>query len=122
MPQERILIVEGDIGLAELLTTRLKGMGYLADCVHTGIDALNVLKSTWVDLVIISIILKGEMHGFQLFKETRRKKTYAKIPVIIQSGKPGMKKVFENMGAAAYLTKPYSIEDALKKINDILNK
>ena len=120
MSQERILIVEGDITLGEVLKTRLKALGYLADCVHTAGEALEVLKAKWVDLVVISVLLQEEMHGYQLFREIKRRKEYAEIPVVMQSSKAGMKEMFEEMGAVAFLVKPYSIEMFLKRIEKIL--
>ena len=122
MSQERVLIVEGDITLGEVLKTRLKALGYLADCAHTASEALEVLKAKWVDLVVISVLLQGEMHGYQLFREIKGKKEYAEIPIVMQSSKAGMKDMFEKMGAAAFLVKPYSIEMFLKKIQKILER
>ena len=120
MSQERILIVEGDITLGEVLKTRLKALGYLADCVHAAGEALEVLKAKWVDLVVISVLLQEEMHGYQLFREIKRRKEYAEIPVVMQSSKAGMKEMFEEMGAVAFLVKPYPIEMFLKRIEKIL--
>lgn len=122
MTQERILIVEGDITLGEVLQARLKAMGYLVDCAHCGYEALEILKAEWVDLIITSILLQGEMHGFQLLQETKKKKAFANIPVIVQSSKPAMKKVFEKMGVVKYFVKPYSIDKLLDEVERILEK
>ena len=122
MAQERILVVDGDITLSEMLRMRLKALGYLVDCAHSGRDALNVLKSRWVDLIVLAIALQGGMHGFQLFREIKKRKKFSQIPIIIQSSKPGMKKLFEMMGAEAFFTKPHSIDLVLDKIEEILRK
>ena len=122
MAQERILIVDGDITLSEMLKTRLKARGYLVDCAHRGSEALNILKNKWVDLIVLAIVLQGGMHGFRLFKEIRQKRKFSKIPIVIQSSKPAMQKLFEKMGAGAFFVKPYSMDLFLDKIDDILSK
>ena len=122
MAEQRILIVEGDITLSEMLKNRLKAQGYLVDCARSGNEALEILETKWVDLIVLAIILQGEMHGFQLFKEIKRKKIFSKIPIVIQSSKAGMKKMFLKMGAQAFLVKPYSVDSFLDKVKDILTK
>ena len=122
MPQERILIIDGDITLAEMLTTRLKNLGYLVDCVHRGNEALDILRAQWVDLIILDIILQGDMHGFQLFKEIKKKKVYNKIPIVVHSSRPGMKKMFEQLGVAKYFVKPYHIDKFLVKVEELLSR
>lgn len=122
MAQERILIVEGDIAFAEVITSRLESLDYLVDCVSTGVEALDVLKNKWVDLVISSIVLKGVMNGYQLFKEIRKNNDYLNIPIIIQSGKPAMKNMFEYLGAEEFFVKPYSVEKFLEKVKSVFDR
>ncbi|MBL7081398.1 MAG: response regulator [Candidatus Omnitrophica bacterium] len=122
MAQERILVVDGDIALSEMLKTRLEDRGYLVDCVRSGNEALDILKTKWLDLIILAIVLQGGMSGFRLFKEIKGKKKFSKIPIVIQSSKAAMKKTFETIGVQAYFIKPYSTELFLDKIKDILNK
>lgn len=120
MARERILIIDGDITLSEVLRTRLKDMGYLVDCARQGSEALDILKDRWVDLIVLAVVLQGGMDGFQIFKEIKGKKEFSKIPIIIHSSKPAMKKTFEKMGAEAFFIKPYSIKLFLSKIEVIL--
>ena len=122
MTQERILIADGDIALSALLKSRFESMGYLVDCARTAKEALAVLKTEWVDIVVLDIALKGEVNGFQLFKKMRTKKEFLKIPVVVQSSKVGMKKIFEMMGAETFFIKPYSVDMLMSEIRDILQK
>lgn len=122
MKRERILIVDSDINLLEVLKARLEAMGYLVDCVRSGSEALDVLETRWVDLIVLAIILQGGMNGYHLFKEIKNRKRLSKIPVIVQSSKSGMKKTFERMGADAFYIKPYSINVILLRIKTTLDK
>lgn len=120
MAHERILIVDGDIALSQMLRNRLEAEGFLVDYARTGTKALDILKNEWVDLVILSVLLRGGMDGFHLFKEIRKRKKFLKIPIVVHSGKPGMKQLFERIGAEAFLTKPCPINLVLNKVKDIL--
>ncbi len=120
--QERILIIDGDIMRATMLKTRLEDLGYLTECVHSGPEALAVLKSGWVDLIVMAVVLRGATSGYQLFKELKGSRSYARIPVLMQSQKAGMKPLFERMGVAAFLVKPQPVHDILREIKKILEK
>lgn len=122
MAQERILIVDGDIAFSEVVKDRLESLDYLVDYVSTGVEALDVLKNKWVDLIISSVVLRGDMNGYLLFKEIRKNKDYSNIPIIIQSGKPAMKTMFEYIGAEAFFIKPYSVEKFLEKVKSVFDR
>ncbi len=122
MAQERILIVEGDIALLEMLKTRVEAMGYLVSCARGGKQALDILKSKWIDLIVLSIITQDKMDGFHFLKEIKKKESFSKIPIIVESSKIAMKKTFERSGADSFFTKPISIEAFLNEIKDMLTK
>ena len=122
MAQERILIVDGDISLSAMFKARLEAMGYLVDYAVTGSEALEVLKTKWVDLIVLAVVLRGSMNGFQLFKEIKGKKAYRNIPVIVESGKPAMRKMFEAMGVETFFIKPCSLDTLLTEIKDMVSK
>ena len=122
MAQERILIVDGDITNAVMLKARLETLGYLVDCTFTGNEALAILNSEWVDLIIMATVLRAEMSGYQLFKEIKSKKRFAGIPIIMQSKKAGMRQMFENMGVEAFFVKSYSVDALFREINKVLEE
>jgi trehalose/maltose hydrolase-like predicted phosphorylase/CheY-like chemotaxis protein len=120
--QERILIVDGDVTQSIMLKSRLESMGYLVDCAFTGREALSILNTQWVDLIILAMVLKAEMNGFQIFKEIKNNKRFAEVPVIIQSKKEGMKEMFEMMKVEAFFAKPYHVDELLTKIKETMEK
>jgi len=122
MAHERILIIDGDIELSELLKMRLKSVGYLVECAHRGNHALDILESQWIDLIILAVVLQGGMNGFQIFREIKSREEFFKIPIMVHSSKAAMKKIFKKMGAECFFIKPYSIDIFLNKINLILKK
>ena len=120
MSQERIMVVDGDRFWLEMLRARFEAMDYRVECARTGVQALKILKGTWVDLVVSAVVLPGGISGFHLFKEIKKKKKFSQIPIIMQSNKPGMKKFFEGIGAEAFFIKPYSAGKLLARVKDIL--
>jgi len=120
--QEKILIVDGDITQAVMLKTRLEALGYLADSAYSGHEALDILRTGWVDLIVLAVSLRGSMSGFQLLKEIKRRKKFADIPVILQTKKPGMRKVFEQRGVETFFVKPYPVDSLLNEADKIIKE
>jgi len=120
--QERVLIVDGDIMRATVLKTRLQDVGYLTECVHSAAEARAVLKSGWVDLIVMSVVLRGAESGYQLLKELKGSRSYGRIPVLMQTQKANMRPLFERLGAEAFLAKPSPVGDVLRAARKILEK
>jgi len=120
MEASKILIVEGDMTLSEVLETRLGDQGYIIKIHRTGSKALEELRRHWVDLVIVSITLQGGMDGFGFLKEIKKDEELAKIPVLVSSSKPGMREVFEGLGIDGFFEKPFSMDDFQEKIKEVL--
>jgi DNA-binding response OmpR family regulator len=116
----KVLIVEGDLSLSGLLQNRLKDKGYDVHSRNTGEKALEELKKEWVDLLIISTNIQGEMDGFSLIKEIKKDVSLAKIPILVDSDKPGIKEVIESMGIDGFIEKPFDINELTGKVEHIL--
>jgi len=122
MAQEKILVVDDNIAQAAMLKSRLEAAGFLVDSARTGEEALEILRTEWVDLIVMEIVFKKGLNGFQLLEKIKKKKDFMQIPVVIQSGKAIMKKAFEYMGIEAFFIKPYSVDVLLEEVKDILTK
>ncbi|MFH1790382.1 MAG: response regulator [Candidatus Omnitrophota bacterium] len=122
MAEQRVLIVEGDLALSAVLKGRLEDMGYLVDRVSDAGKALEILERAWVDLMVMSMILKGGMTGLELLREIRRRKSYSGIPVVVESKRAALRKTFEAMGVESFFFKPYPIDIFLEEVRDILTK
>src|SRR6056297_1040405 len=120
MVKKQILIVEGDITHSERLKGNLENKKYNVDAVYHGNEALMVLKRKWVDLIISSITLQGEMNGIQLLQELKEHQDYKKIPVIVQTSKDNMKEKINQLGAELFVSKPYQITDFIKQVEILL--
>jgi len=117
----RILIVDDDESIREVLTSILTDEGYIVDTVDTGEKAIKATHEKFYNLVLIDIRLP-DMEGTKLLTEL--KDTVPKMRKIIITGYPTLQNAIEavNRGADAYIVKPINMDEALKTIREQLRK
>ena len=117
----RILIVDDDESIREVLTSILTDEGYIVDAVDTGEKAIKATHEKFYNLVLIDIRLP-DMEGTKLLTEL--KDTVPKMRKIIITGYPTLQNAIEavNRGADAYIVKPINMDEALKTIREQLQK
>lgn len=110
MKNTRLIIVDDEQDLLELIVRRLKRKGYAVDGVESAEEALELLKANDYDVAIYDIRLP-KMDGITLLKET--KKLYPNIEVLMLTGHGTIETAIEAMklGAFDYLTKPYNLAE-----------
>ena len=110
----KILIVEDDINISEMVTDYLSGEGYEVLPVYTGESAISALEQESYDLALIDLMLPGGS-GFDVVKSIRKKSV---MPVIIITAKDNDidKTRGLNLGADDYVTKPFSIIELVARI------
>jgi DNA-binding response OmpR family regulator len=117
---EKILIIDDDIQLSELISEFLSSFSYEIHSKHTPEEGLNFLKEDGADLVILDIMLPG-MDGFQVLRKIRESST---IPVIMLTarGEVTDRIVGLELGADDYLSKPFEPRELLARIQSILRR
>ena len=110
-----ILVVEDDIGLQKYLKELLLDNGYSVQTAADGVQALNSLEKLLPDLVILDLGLPN-MSGEAVCMEIRKK--YPELPVIILTAKDTTSDIVHglNLGADAYMTKPFVADELLARI------
>jgi len=123
-PPAHILTVDYDLFLGELLTKKLSQQGY---AVSTAIDrnqAMKVLETDRVDIILLDIVLPG-MDGFSFLSELKNDKRYKDIPVIIISnlGQQDAVERVKKAGADDYIVKANTTpNEIVKKVEVVLQK
>lgn len=117
----RILIVDDDENIREVLTTILEDEGYIVQSVGTARNAMAETERKFYNLALIDIRLP-DMEGVELL--TGIKDTTPKMRKIIITGYPTLQNAVEavNRGADAYIIKPFDMEKVLKTIKEELMK
>jgi len=114
----KILLVEDDKELNEIVTSYLKKEGYIVFSEFNGLDALNTFYENSIDLVL-SDIMMPLCDGFELARNIRKEND--KIPIIFMSArddKPS-KQIGYKVGIDDYITKPFDLDELVLKIKAI---
>ncbi len=118
---QRILIVDDDENILEVISTGLQDAGYLVDTAKDGSEAFEKSKTTVFDLALLDIRLP-DMEGTKLL--TGMKQGRPEMSTIILTGYPTLQNAVEavNNGADAYLLKPVRMKDLLEVVRTKLKK
>ena len=122
MPK-RLLIVDDEPELVLLMEVRLKTSGYETLRATDGQSALEIAKKEKPDLIILDIMLP-KMDGYKVCALLKKDARYAKIPIILFTARAQADdmKIGEEVGADAYITKPYDPQVLLAKIGELIEK
>jgi len=118
---ETILIVEDDKELLNLFSTVLKKEGYQVLTAHDGVEAMDILKTEYVDL-IISDIMMPRMDGYEMTKNIRERQL--STPVLMITAKDSfedMRRGFSS-GSDDYMVKPINVNELLLRVNALLRR
>src|ERR1700694_2802740 len=117
---ESILVVDDDSQIRRVMRTTLKAKGYEVDEAGSGERALDFVRSTKYDLVLLDINLPGKS-GLETCGEIR---TLASVPIIRLTARDAATDKIEGLGAGAqdYVTKPFSMGELLARIRAVLRR
>jgi two-component system alkaline phosphatase synthesis response regulator PhoP len=123
MKNYKILIVEDEPNLNELLSYNFKKVGFEVRSASNGMNALRLMRAYQPD-VILTDILMPEMDGIKMCRELKKIKTHQHIPVIFLSGTSDEYRFLSAMDAGGrdYVSKPVSIPFLLKVIDDAMKE
>ena len=110
----KILIVDDEPDILELIEYNLKKEGYLVYTATNGQEAVSEAKRTLPDLIILDIMMP-KMDGYEATRQIRKKNKWAKLPVIALTAKAMMddrEKCIE-AGANDYITKPVDADQLI---------
>ncbi|NOY22135.1 MAG: response regulator transcription factor [Acidobacteria bacterium] len=120
---KRILVIEDEPDLRELVEFNLKTSGYSPVGTDNANDALMLLEDAQFDLILLDLMLPG-LQGGQFLKILRGMDRVSDTPVMIVSAKDSEEDIIAGLDAGAddYLTKPFGIKVLLSKIAALLRR
>ncbi|RII27610.1 MAG: two-component system response regulator [Geobacter sp.] len=123
MHKNRILIVEDEESLLKLESILLSSKGYNVTGVMDGRSALDEISANPPDLVILDIMLP-ELDGFEVCRHIKENPATKNIPVVMLTAKKNSQDYARGMemGADAYMTKPFKSAKVIETIEGLLNK
>jgi len=120
--RKKILVVEDDPELVELLCFNLRKAGFSVGTATNGVDGLKKARSVGPDLILLDLMLP-ELDGFAVCDILRHDSATASIPIIILTAMSGQLSRFTGLdaGASDYITKPFSPRYLLERIEQRLH-
>ena len=118
----RILIVEDDGDIREVVAQILEHHGYQVEGAADGEQALALLREGGPPHLILLDLMMPGMNGWSFHAELLREKTLAAIPVVILSGVDDPSAAASAMGAAGALGKPVFVPDLLAMVESLLEE
>ncbi len=112
----RILVVDDDRDLRELLAAVLSSAGYEVLTAENGAAALSVLRTVIPDLIILDLMMPV-MNGWQFREAQTALPDYARIPVICLSGHHAARHQATAIGIDVCIVKPFEIDDLFAAVN-----
>jgi len=119
----KILVVDDELHIAELIKFNLEKDGHKVVCAYNGADGLKVFEEDKPDLIILDIMLP-EIDGLEVCRRLRNTSAGADIPVIMLTAKgEELDKVLGlELGADDYMTKPFSPRELLARVKARLRR
>lgn len=115
----RILIVEDERAISDLIKINLTKAGYECTCVYDGMAAADILERNKFDLIILDVMLPGP-DGFELMEYIKP----MEIPVIFLTAKASLNDRLRGLtsGAEDYIVKPFETVELLARIGIVLRR
>jgi len=121
MPHRRVLVVDDEPRILDIVKYFLEQGGYEVESVTTGEKALAAARRTTFDVAVLDIVLDGDS-GYEVAGKLKKIKNAETLPVLFMSSKVEMAELFlENFdGRAEFLLKPFKKEALLESLKNLL--
>ena len=122
MNEYRILVVDDEDELCELLKFNLEMEGYKVDTANSAEEALK-LDLTQYNLLLLDVMM-GEISGFKMARMLKADKDTANIPIIFITAKDTENDTITgfNLGADDYISKPFSLREVIMRVKAVLRR
>lgn len=120
-PEARLLVVDDETNILELLSVSLRFAGFEVATATNGVDALNLARAFAPDLLVLDVMLPG-LDGFEVAKALRGKGN--RTPVLFLTAKDATEDRVQGLtiGGDDYVTKPFSLEEVVARIRAVLRR
>ncbi|MGI0105149.1 response regulator transcription factor [Salinimicrobium sp. WS361] len=116
----KLLIIDDDAGISEMLKTLLEFNGYEAVATDKPLQAKETIQKYRPDLILLDVRLSG-VDGTEVCANLKKDKATADVPILMMSALSGADKTCEQAGADGFVAKPFGMEDLLKKVKEVLS-
>jgi two-component system, OmpR family, response regulator len=121
VPEARLLVVDDEPGILELLSVTLRFAGFEVVTATNGADALNLIRETAPDLVVLDVMMPG-LDGFAVAEQLRRRED--RVPILFLTARDATEDRVQGLtlGGDDYVTKPFSLEEVVARVRAVLRR
>ena len=121
MEQKRILVVDDEQDLCDILLYNLRAAGYQAEAVYSAEEALDKVQS--FDLLLLDVMMPG-LSGFELARRLKDNEATAATPIIFLTAKDTEENMLHGFGLGAddYIKKPFSVREVVARAKAVLSR
>lgn len=122
MANNRILVVDDEEDLCEILQFNLELEGYMVDVAHSAEEALHLRLSDY-GLVLLDIMM-GQISGFKMARMMRESEDTKHVPIIFITARDAENDLVTgfNLGADDYISKPFSIKEVILRVKAVMRR
>jgi len=120
-PEARLLVVDDEPNIVELLSASLRYAGFEVQTAHNGPDALRIAREFRPDLLVLDVMMPG-MDGFDVVR--RLNGQGPRTPVLFLTARDGTEDKITGLtlGGDDYVTKPFSLEEVIARIRAVIRR
>ena len=120
---KKILIVDDEQDIVESLKFVLEVSGFVCYTAYNGEDGLNLAKEIMPDLIILDVMMP-KINGYKISRLLKYDNKYKDIPIIMVTARSQLedKMIGEETGVNEYITKPFELDDIVKKVQEYLGE
>ncbi len=118
---KKILIVDDEQDIVESLKFVLEVSGYTCYCAYNGEDGLKLAKELMPDLIILDVMMP-KINGYKISRLLKYDNKYKDIPIIMLTARSQTedKLIGEETGVNEYITKPFELDQIVKKVEEYI--
>ncbi len=119
--KDKILVVDDDPRLLRFVRANLESRGYRVTTAFEGVGALEAIEQEMPELIVLDIMLPGEFDGYELCARVRQ---FSTVPIIMLTARGDEQDKVKGLrlGADDYLTKPFSAQELLARVEAVLRR
>ena len=116
--KKRVLVIDDDSGIGEMLKTLLEFYGFEVDVTEKPDEAENLISEKKTDVVLLDMLISG-VNGTDVCRRLRKNEDTADIPILMMSALHDAGKKCKEAGADEFIAKPFEMEELIKTINGV---
>jgi two-component system phosphate regulon response regulator PhoB/two-component system alkaline phosphatase synthesis response regulator PhoP len=123
VPGERILVVEDEVALGDLIAEGLRRHGFLVERAQDGDTALDMAETLVPNLILLDLMLPG-MDGWEICRRIRQYRKTRDVPILMLTARRDERDVVAGLelGADDYMKKPFSMNELMARVKALLRR